>query len=288
MKVATVTLSWNARKDLKDVLSCVEKQTLKAKMVIVADNASSDGTAEMVKKFPFVSLVQLDRNYGYAKGYNIAFSRVPEDINYVIVLDQDVIIDKNHIKTVVERFKKEPDTTIIITGDVKEPLIKSLALKEGYTNDFHGSCFAYRNKHRKHMKFCEEFFGYNNEADLSSRLLGKGFRILFYPRWKVRHKKDTTRITPFTAFYMTRNSIWHFWRNGRLADAVLGSLVMALVFYSKASRNHVLPSYFKGIVSAFRGLPFCIRTRKPSQYLSYRDIHDMGFIKKKIWITKLF
>ncbi len=278
MKIATITLSWNARKDLKELLECVSKQSMKPAEVIIIDNASSDGTDEMVKEFPFVRFYQLPKNYGYAKGYNIAFGRVSADIDYVVVLDQDVIIDKDYIKRITQRFKSEPVSTIIIAGDVKEPLIKSLAIKEGYVKEFHGSCYAYRNRYRRHMKFCEEFFGYNNEADLSARLLSKGFKILFYHRMKVNHKKDTTRITPFTTFYMTRNAIWHYWRNGSIKDAVLGSFIMMFVFYSKASRNNTLPSYFKAIFSAFKGLPFCIRTRYPSKYVSYKDIHDVNFI----------
>ncbi|MBI2578451.1 MAG: glycosyltransferase [Candidatus Aenigmarchaeota archaeon] len=282
-RIASITLSWNAKNDLRELLNCVKKQSLKPDEVIVVDNASSDGTEEMIKKeFPFVRFIQLNKNYGYAAGYNKAFSSVSENIDYVAALDQDVLVGKDHIKRVAEKFEKEPPSTIIIAGDIEEPLIKSLALKEGYTRDFHGSCFAYRNKHREQMRFCEEFFGYNNEADLSSRLLNRGFRILFYPEWKVFHKKNTTRVTPFTTYYMTRNSIWHYWRNGKPLDAVLGSFIMALVFYSKASRNRTLPSYFKGLFDAIRGLPFCIRTREPSKYVSYKDIHDLQFIMKKI------
>lgn len=288
-KVATITLSWNGKNDLRELLNCVKKQTLKPNEVIVVDNASTDGTAEMVRKeFPFVRFYLLDKNYGYAKGYNIAFSKVSKDIDYVIVLDHDVLIDRNYIKTAVERFEKEPDSTIIIAGDVEEPKIKTLATNEGYITDFHGSCYAYRNKHRKHIKFCEEFFAYNNEADLSSRLLSKGFRILFYPKCKVFHKKDTTRITPFTTYYMTRNSIWHFWRNGRFFDAIIGSFIMMFVFYSKASRNKTLPSYFRAIIDAFLGLPFCIRTREPSKYVSYKNIHDLGLIRKRVPIIGRF
>lgn len=283
MKIAAITLSWNARDDLQKLLHCVKQQTMKPEEVIVVDNASGDGTQDMIRReFPFVRLYPLDKNYGYAKGYNIAFSLVSRDIDYVVVLDQDVLIAKDYIKTVVERFSKEPDSTIILTGDVVEPLIRSLALKEGYANDFHGSCYSYRNKYRRHMKFCEEFFAYNNEADLASRLLNKGFRILFYPKCRVRHKKDTTRITPFTTYYMTRNAIWNFWRNGRLADAILGSIVMMVVFYSKASRNRTLPAYFRALVGALRGLPFCLHTRQPSQHLSYAAIHDVGFIMKRL------
>ena len=285
-KVATVTLTWNAEKDIRDLLGCIEKQSIKPDEIIIVDNNSTDNTAEIIREYPYVKFFRLDKNYGYAKGYNIAFSKVSGDIDYVIALDHDVLIDKDHVRTVAERFEKEPESTIIITGDVEEPLIRTLAIEEGYVNDFHGSCFSFRNIHRKYIRFSEEFFGYNNESDLSARLLDKGFKILFYPNYRVFHKKDTTRVTPFTTYYMTRNSIWHFWRNARLIDAVLGSFVMAVVFYSKASRNRTLPSYFHALFDAVRGLAFCIRTRKPSKYVSYKDIHDLKFIRKKLFYRR--
>ncbi len=190
-----------------------------------------------------------------------------------------MIFDKDYIKKIIERFNKEPRETIILMCDLEEPVIRTLALEEGYIKFFHGACYSYRNKYKKFMKFSEEFFGYTNEADLSVRLLNRDFKILFYPSCKLYHKKTLTKMTKFQMFYVTRNNIWFWWRNAPLLHAVFGSFLSMIFDYSRASRSRTLPQYFKGVLRAFLGLPYCLRTRKPSKYLSIRDMQDLTRIK---------
>lgn len=57
--------------------------------LIVADNASTDDTAVWLKQhFPNVELLQLEKNYGFAEGYNQAIQRI--DTEFVVLLNQDV------------------------------------------------------------------------------------------------------------------------------------------------------------------------------------------------------
>ena len=57
--------------------------------ICVADNASSDGSLEMLRsEFPVVRLIELDQNYGFAEGYNRALEQV--DAEYVVLLNSDV------------------------------------------------------------------------------------------------------------------------------------------------------------------------------------------------------
>lgn len=286
-RVATITLSWNARDDVRKMLECVKRQNLKPEKVIIVDSGSADGTEEMVRKeFPFVEFHPLGKNIGYAAGYNVAFSLVPSHIDYVVVLDHDVTFDKDYINNVVERFEKEPETTAVLMCDLEEPLIKSFALNEGYINAYHGSCFSYRNKIKKLMRYDEKFFAYDNEADLCARLLNRGYRILFYPGCKVVHKKDSTEMKPFRTYYQTRNSLWRWWKNARLIDAFLASLINMGIFYSKASKHRTLPAYFRGVFHAFLGLPYCIRHREVCRYSSYKELDDVRKLNTALEKTK--
>ena len=55
----------------------------------VADNASTDASCEVVEReFPSVRLIRLDRNYGFAEGYNRALSQI--EAQYVVLLNSDV------------------------------------------------------------------------------------------------------------------------------------------------------------------------------------------------------
>ena len=271
-KVATITLSWNQKDDLRELLKCVRTQSYRVSETIVVDNGSEDGTIEMIRKeFPPVALQALGTNTGYATGYNICFDKVPSDIDYVVVLDQDIIIDKDYVKKIVERFKEEPETTAIIAGDVQETRIKSLVLSKDYIKGFHGSCFAYRNKYKKYMNYPKEFFAYACEADLSARLLNKGLKILYDPSIRTIHKRDSAKRSTFSIFLETRNALWFAWRNINAIDVIPLSLEYILVYYNKATKSEQVPAFIKGIISAFLGLPYCVRTREVCRHIKYRD-----------------
>ena len=87
-KIAVVILNYNGaamlEKFLPVVLSCSPEAA-----VVVADNASTDNSVALVQeKFPSLQLVCLDRNYGFADGYNKALEQV--DAEYYILLNSDV------------------------------------------------------------------------------------------------------------------------------------------------------------------------------------------------------
>lgn len=87
-KVAVVILNYNGAAMLEQflpaVLDCSPEAT-----VVVADNASTDNSVALVQeKFPSLQLICLDRNYGFADGYNKALEQV--DAEYYILLNSDV------------------------------------------------------------------------------------------------------------------------------------------------------------------------------------------------------
>lgn len=89
-KLAIVILNWNGsdmmRRYLPSVIACSEGD------VIVADNASTDDSLAMLRReFPGVPTVVLDRNYGFADGYNRALAQLP-DYEYYLLLNSDVEI----------------------------------------------------------------------------------------------------------------------------------------------------------------------------------------------------
>ncbi len=280
-KIATVTLSWNQKDDLREMLSCIKRQTCEPTETIVVDNGSTDGTQEMMRmEFPWVKFFPLDNNTGYAKGYNICFNKVSRTVDYVVVLDQDIAIKNNYIETIVSRFEKEPDETIILMCDLEEPLIKTFNKPEGYFKTFHGSCWSYKNKYRHLIRFEEPFFAYSNEPDLSARLLNRGFKILFYPKCKVYHKHDSTKRSSFRLFLETRNWLWTIWRNYPFSDVLISSFFAAIHMFRKSIYNGKPYAFIRGVVAAFAGLPYCRRTREVCKALSWKDLDEIRFIRE--------
>ncbi len=91
--LSVLIVNWNTRDLLRACLLSLRAQTSQAQMeVIVVDNASTDGSAEMVRaEFPEVRLVASPVNTGYAKGNNLAFEEARGDRLLTLNPDTEVL-----------------------------------------------------------------------------------------------------------------------------------------------------------------------------------------------------
>ncbi len=107
--VAVVVLNYNGLHYLQKFLPLVLASGYAHKKVLVADNASTDGSvAALLRDFPEVGLIVLDKNYGFAEGYNRALAQVEAD--YFVLLNNDVEVAPNWITPIIEMM--ESDATI--------------------------------------------------------------------------------------------------------------------------------------------------------------------------------
>ena len=109
MKAAVVILNWNTRdflaKFLPGVLASV---TGLDAAVVVADNASTDGSVELMKRnFPAVRLLELEENYGFTGGYNRALLEV--EAEYYILLNSDIEVPQGWLEPLLAYMDSHPD-----------------------------------------------------------------------------------------------------------------------------------------------------------------------------------
>ena len=79
-RVVVIVLTYNGRPFIEACLGSVLASRYPEYRVVVADNASQDGTADFVRsRFPSVEVVSFDRNLGFSAGYNRAISSVREE-----------------------------------------------------------------------------------------------------------------------------------------------------------------------------------------------------------------
>lgn len=114
MKVSIIIVSWNVRDLLK---KCIESVFVFSKNtefeVIVVDNASSDGTAEMIQKyFPEICFIKNEQNLGFAKANNLGIARAKGE--YVLLLNPDTEFVEDALSKVVE--KMDSDKKIGVLG----------------------------------------------------------------------------------------------------------------------------------------------------------------------------
>ena len=75
--------------------------------ICVADNASTDASCEVVEReFPSVRLIRLDRNYGFAEGYNRALSQI--EAQYVVLLNSDVEVTPGWLDVQIDYMEAHP------------------------------------------------------------------------------------------------------------------------------------------------------------------------------------
>ena len=108
MKLSIVILNWNGSDMMKKYLPTVIKHSEKDAKVIVADNASSDDSIEMLKRdFPEVDIIALDKNYGFAEGYNQALKKI--DSEYYLLLNSDVEVTENWLQPLLKYMDEHQD-----------------------------------------------------------------------------------------------------------------------------------------------------------------------------------
>lgn len=104
--VAVVILNYNGRNYLEKFLPSVLASTYPAMQVVVADNASTDDSTELVKRlFPAVTVVCHPINEGFAGGYNWALKLVTAD--YYVLLNSDVSVTPGWIEPVIALMEQD-------------------------------------------------------------------------------------------------------------------------------------------------------------------------------------
>lgn len=246
-KAALVILNYNGAGMLRDFLPLVVKNTPEAK-IYVADNASSDNSITLLQEsFPDVTLIGLDRNYGYAGGYNKALSQIV-DAEYYILLNSDVEVTPGWLTPILEfmdthekvvacqpkildyKRKTHFEYAGAVGGFIdrygypycRGRLFDTLEADNGQYND---SCRVFwatgaalvvrRDAFWNSGGFDESFFAHMEEIDLCWRLLSRGGDIYAIPQSCVYHVGGATlaKSNPQKTFLNFRNNLLLLYKN---------------------------------------------------------------------------
>ena len=105
--ISIVILNWNGADMLRRFLPSVLANSANAE-VVVADNASTDDSLEVLRaEFPSVRTIALDKNYGFAEGYNRALQQVEADM--YLLLNSDVEVTPGWLTPLEEYMATHPE-----------------------------------------------------------------------------------------------------------------------------------------------------------------------------------
>jgi GT2 family glycosyltransferase len=108
--IAIAIVNYNTREHLRACLATVRSEG--ASEVVVVDNASSDGSAEMVRiEYPWVTLRANGKNLGYAAAANQAIASCTAP--YVLLLNADILLDSDGLKKLSLYLDQHPRAAIV-------------------------------------------------------------------------------------------------------------------------------------------------------------------------------
>jgi GT2 family glycosyltransferase/lipopolysaccharide/colanic/teichoic acid biosynthesis glycosyltransferase len=119
MDLSIIVVNYNVRDFLENALVSLEK-ALDARLadgraiageIIVVDNASDDGSVELLrKKFPHVHLIVNEQNLGFARANNIALGQ--SNGRYVLLINPDTVVQEDTLKVMIDFFDANPDVGV--------------------------------------------------------------------------------------------------------------------------------------------------------------------------------
>ena len=248
LKTAVVILNWNGEKYLKQFLPVlIQNTTNHGAEIIVADNASTDGSMELLaKEFSQIRTIVLDKNYGFAGGYNKALAQV--DAEYYVLLNSDVEVSENWLDSLIDFLDKNQDVAACqpkIKAFHDKKLFEHAGAAGGFIDKYgfpfcrgrimgsvevdsgqydevkdifwaSGACLMVRSKvYWEVGGLDDEFFAHMEEIDLCWRINSRGYRIVCVPQSEVFHVGGGTLNTesPYKTYLNFRNNQLMLYKN---------------------------------------------------------------------------
>jgi len=220
-------LCFNRRDKVRQVLERIQEVEYVPLQIIVVDNGSSDGTAELIRHdFPYVELVYLPSNTGIG-AWNEGFRRARG--KYVLTLDDDCYPGRGSIDRMVEAFDANPKLGIVTfeirigdSGAVDNEFMRgepSGSASGGYVADnFIGCAVGIRRTLFDEIGyFDEDIFLYQHEVDFSVRVLNAGYTIEYMDGCVGHHMIEALSTSgrytsPRKNYFIFRNVMWFWWK----------------------------------------------------------------------------
>ncbi len=295
-RASVIVINWNGARHLPACLDSLRAQTYPHREVIVADNASSDGSQALVReRYPEVKLVALPENRGFTGGNNAGVAASSGE--FVILLNNDTEVDPGWLAAIVEAFDRCPEVGLVASkmllfdrrdtlhaaGDTYRldglPGNRGVWQKdtgqydrEEYVFGACGGALAVRRSVWEAVgPLDDDFFFSAEDVDFAWRAQLAGYRCLYTPRAVVYHHLAATGGDVTASYYNGRNFLYVlakdypgdlFRRHWRRVLAAQSRIAWEAL---RAWRGRAARARLRGIMAGLRGLPKMLRKRRSVQ-----------------------
>lgn len=273
LDLSVVIVGWNAKQYLKLCLdSLIAAPPRRSMEILVVDNASSDGSAEMIEaRYPHVKLIKSPTNLGFSKGNNVALRQV--EGRYIALVNPDVVVlpgcldaladflDQNPRVGDVGPRVLNPDSTMQSScqrfPSLWNQLCSALGLASKFkkcklfagqdmfflphdrplTVDIIVGCFSMirRETFNDVGLLDEDLFIYGDDVDWCRRAWNEGWQVMFHPGAQaIHHRGQITAPYPVRFAVEQQRSSLHYWRKYHGSAGVLA--IRAIMFLHHLTR----------------------------------------------------
>ena len=301
-EVAVVILNYNGKKWFEKFMPSVLKTEYSNSKIIVADNGSTDDSLEYLAfNFPEVSIIKLDQNHGFAKGYNEALKQVNSP--YLVLLNSDVEVTPNWLTPMITLIEKDASIGAVqpkvlsqrskeyfehagaaggmmdkwgypfCIGRIFDKVEKDLGQYDQVSEIFwaSGAAMLVKNQLYKQLEgFDADYFAHQEEIDLCWRIKRAGYKVMVQPESVVFHYGGGTLDyqNPKKVYLNFRNSFYSIIKN-EPSGKLMWLIPLRLVLDGVAGLMFLLKGQFKNMTailkahfSMYRNYPKLLKKKK--------------------------
>ena len=277
--VYIIVLTYHSRDVVRPCLISLGSLTYSNYHLVVVDNNSTDGTAEILQnEFPELTIIRSGGNLGYTGGNNIGIEHaIEQGADYVLILNPDTVVaDPNFLTSMIAYVEANPHVGIagprvflreagIVQNTVLFPpgLLRNIVHWVRYrinpksfelsgdevveTQVLNGVCLLIRVRCLREIGlFDENIFMYIEDADMDYRARREGWRVRYLPIDSIIHrqKRDGYHMTGQVSFLLRRNSVYYLCKIGKRLDA-WGYAIISLALLTTRGVLTMDPGKFK-------------------------------------------
>ncbi len=307
-EVTVIIPNYNGIQYIRDCLDSLKAQTMEADIIVV-DNASTDGSAEVAKEYDGVSFIQLSENFGFCRAVNEGIAATKT--KYLILLNNDTKADPAFVEELYKAIDAHDDTFSVASkmlqmnapdkidsaGDLYCALGWAFSLgkdrkaskydREAVIFSACGGAAIYRKEYFEQIGYFDELhFTYLEDVDVGYRARIMGFVNRYTPRAIVYHAGSGTtgsRYNPFKVRLASRNSWYVIYKNMPTLQIIL-NLPFFLIGFGTKALFFILKGYGREYLSGMkRGYLMCVAGRKYP--FDKRFIGNYCRIQLELWLN---
>ena len=311
--MSVIIVNWNGGDFLERCLSALMAQTVKPHEILLLDNASSDGSVEIARRFSSVRLLAQGSNTGFARGNNLAIDVASDESGWIALLNPDAFPEPQWLEKLLATAQSRPDFDVFGSKLVNAA---DPAVFDGTGDAYHISGLVWRTAHGipvsalgesecevfspcaaaalyRHSAFValggfdEDYFCYVEDVDLGFRMRLTGHRCLYVPGSVAHHVGSGTtggQPSDFSIYHGHRNLVWTFVKNmpGVLFWLLLPLHValnlVSVIWFSLRGQGAVI---LRAKRDALFGLPTMWRKRQQIQKARVASTREIWWVLDK-------